>query len=142
MENQAVCELCQPAGDILVSTVEWRVILVDDPHYPGFCRVIWNDHVREMTDLTALQRARLMDVVWQVEASIREVMRPSKVNLASFGNVVPHVHWHVIPRFTDDMHFPNPIWGQVERSINPAIQQRQALLPILRAAIKARWPVN
>ena len=142
MENQAVCELCQPVGDILVSTVEWRVILVDDPHYPGFCRVIWNDHVREMTDLTALQRARLMDVVWQVEMSIREVMQPSKVNLASFGNVVPHVHWHVIPRFADDMHFPNPIWGQVERSINPAMQQRHTLLPKLRAAIQARWPEN
>jgi diadenosine tetraphosphate (Ap4A) HIT family hydrolase len=38
-------------------------------------------------------------------------MQPDKINLASLGNVVPHLHWHVIPRFVDDPHFPNPVWG-------------------------------
>ena len=45
------------------------------------------------------------------EAALRKVMAPDKVNLASLGNVVPHLHWHVIPRFADDPHFPNPVWG-------------------------------
>jgi diadenosine tetraphosphate (Ap4A) HIT family hydrolase len=40
------------------------------------------------------------------------VLQPDKINLASLGNVVPHLHWHVIPRFADDPHFPNPVWGQ------------------------------
>jgi diadenosine tetraphosphate (Ap4A) HIT family hydrolase len=40
------------------------------------------------------------------------VLHPDKINLASFGNVVPHLHWHVIPRFEDDAHFPAPIWGK------------------------------
>ena len=65
-------------------------------------------------------------------------LQPDKINLASFGNMVPHLHWHVIPRFKDDMHFPNPIWGQVERSINPAMQERAGLIPALKAAIQAR----
>ena len=132
------CELCSPLGNILVSTPQWRVVLVDDAHYPGFCRVIWNGHVREMTDLSEQERNELMRVVWQVEAAIREVMQPYKVNLASLGNVVPHLHWHVIPRFSDDLHFPNPIWGQVERSVNAALQDRFALLEKLTAAIQSK----
>jgi len=132
------CELCQHQGDVIISTSQWRVVLVDDTHYPGFCRVIWNAHVKEMSDLSENERAILMNVVWQVEVVIREVMTPHKINLASLGNVTPHLHWHVIPRFSDDVHFPNPIWGHVERSINSNLQQRQQLIPTLRAAIKTK----
>jgi diadenosine tetraphosphate (Ap4A) HIT family hydrolase len=89
-----------------------------------------------MTDLNSTQRTQLMSVVWQVEAAIRSVMRPDKINVASLGNVVPHLHWHVIPRYTDDLHFPNPIWGQVERSTNPALQDRLALVEKLKTAIQ------
>jgi len=130
------CELCQQQGDVITESADWRVVLVNDAHYPGFCRVIWNHHVKEMTDLSATQRNTLMGVVWQVEAAIRSVMQPHKINVASLGNVVPHLHWHVIPRYADDMHFPNPIWGQVERSITPALQHRLALVETLKAAIQ------
>lgn len=132
------CELCQHQGEVVIKTSQWRVVLIDDIHYPGFCRVIWNAHVREMTDLSLDERALFMKVVWQVEAAIRQVLQPHKVNLASLGNVVPHLHWHVIPRFLDDLHFPNPIWGKVERSINPAIEQRRALIPALKTAIQTK----
>ena len=130
------CELCQQQGDVITEAADWRVVLVNDAHYPGFCRVIWNHHVKEMTDLSATQRNTLMGVVWQVEAAIRSVMQPHKINVASLGNVVPHLHWHVIPRYADDMHFPNPIWGQVERIITPALQHRLALVETLKAAIQ------
>ena len=83
----------------------------DEPGYRGFCRVIWTAHVKEMTDLPEDARSRLMRVVFSVETVLREVLRPDKLNLASLGNVTPHLHWHVIPRFRDDPHFPNPIWG-------------------------------
>jgi diadenosine tetraphosphate (Ap4A) HIT family hydrolase len=110
------CELCENDGGVVL----WRsglcrVIRVDDPHYPGFCRVIWNDHVREMTDLPASHQAMLMRVVFAVESVVRQLFAPDKINLASFGNMVPHVHWHVIPRWRDDRHFPEPVWGSVHR---------------------------
>jgi len=132
------CELCQQTGDVIVQNQDWRVVQVNDAHYPGFCRVIWNHHVKEMTDLTATQRAQLMQVVWEVEGAIREIMQPHKVNVASLGNVVPHLHWHVIPRFIDDLHFPNPIWGQIERSINGAIAERQSLVTTLGLRIREK----
>jgi diadenosine tetraphosphate (Ap4A) HIT family hydrolase len=136
------CELCAQQGDVVARSADWRVVLVDDQHYPGFCRVIWNHHVQEMTDLTLAQRNMLMKLVWQVESAVREVMRPHKINLASLGNVVPHLHWHVIPRYRDDLHFPNPIWGKVERSINAALTERRALVPELRVLLVTRLQVE
>ena len=90
--------------------------MVDDVDYPGFCRVILNMHITEMTDLPPEQRHTLMQAVWAVEASIRAVLAPDKINLASLGNIVPHLHWHVIPRRRNDRHFPAPIWGEPVRS--------------------------
>jgi len=111
------CELCDSMGGALL----WqdslcRVVQVDDPDYPGFCRVILARHVKEMTDLSATQRARLMQVVFATETALRELARPDKMNLASLGNVVPHLHWHVIPRYRDDRHFPRPVWAEPARS--------------------------
>lgn len=110
------CALCHSSGgDLLWRDDFCRIVLVDEPDYPGFCRVILNAHVREMTDLAPADRVRLLEVVMQVETAVRSVLNPDKINLASLGNVVPHLHWHVIPRFEDDRHFPNPIWGNAVR---------------------------
>jgi diadenosine tetraphosphate (Ap4A) HIT family hydrolase len=141
MSQQHGCELCDSAGgEVLLSTERWRLLLIDDVNYPGFCRVVWRDHVREMTDLSFAERQEFMAVVWAVESVLRKVMQPHKINLASLGNQVPHLHWHIIPRFTDDAHYPNPIWSAAQASGGTAeslarLQARQALLPALRAAL-------
>jgi diadenosine tetraphosphate (Ap4A) HIT family hydrolase len=106
------CELCHPASELVLWQDGFcRVTLVDDFDYPGFCRVILERHMSEMTDLSAPERTRLMDAVFAAEAALREVLAPDKINLASLGNIAPHVHWHVIPRYRDDPHFPSPIWA-------------------------------
>ncbi|MCB6183473.1 HIT family protein [Leeia sp. TBRC 13508] len=110
------CELCsESGGQIVFKHPLWRVVLVDDPLYAGFCRVIWADHVKEMTDLPLSERNMLMNVVWTVESVIRDVLQPTKINLASLGNMTPHLHWHVIPRWEGDAHFPAPVWATQQR---------------------------
>jgi diadenosine tetraphosphate (Ap4A) HIT family hydrolase len=124
------CELCETQGGQLLLSNEWlRVVLVDDADFPGFTRVIWNDHVREMTDLAADSQQRLLQTVLAVERAQRAVLAPVKVNLASLGNVTPHLHWHVIPRFADDSHFPQPVWGERQRttSVHAAADRRGRL---------------
>ncbi len=132
-ESQAMsaphCPLCQPdpADLVIWSDSFCRVIWVDDAHYPGFCRVILNTHVKEMTDLPPAERLRLMGVVFAVETAVREVAQPDKINLASLGNVVPHLHWHVIPRWAMDPNFPDAIWASA---------RRPAQVPILAANLR------
>ena len=135
--KQPGCELCETEGGRLIVSNEFlRVVLVDDPDFPGFARVIWTDHAREMSDLAPEEQQRLMQTVFAVERAQRAVLAPEKVNLASLGNVVPHVHWHVIPRFADDSHFPQPIWGRKQRTPGrEALEARRAQLDQLRRRI-------
>ena len=132
------CELCaSPGGDVVWRDGFCRIVLVDDPDYPGFCRVVLDRHVREMTDLAPADRARLMDAVFATEAVLRDMLGPNKINLASLGNAVPHLHWHVIPRHRDDRHFPKPIWAEPSRprSAPRATPDRRALAAALEARL-------
>lgn len=110
------CPLCQPSPHPILWQDDFcRVILLEDADYPAYCRVELFAHVKEMTDLVPPARAHMMKVVFSVETAIREIIQPDKINLASLGNKTPHLHWHVIPRFTDDKHFPNSHWGEAKK---------------------------
>ena len=92
-----------------------RVIRASETGFPAFYRVIWARHVGEWSDLNEPERLHLMQVVTAVEQVLREVLAPTKINLATLGNVVPHLHWHVIARFDWDTHFPSPVWAEAQR---------------------------
>lgn len=115
------CELCDTSGgEVLWQDACCRVVRVggaEGDAFPGFCRVVWQAHVRELSDLVPADRRHLLDVVAATEAAVRAVTSPDKINLASFGNLVPHLHWHVIPRWRDDSHFPAPIWATAARPV-------------------------
>jgi diadenosine tetraphosphate (Ap4A) HIT family hydrolase len=116
VKDKTACELCVHVGGALIwEDRKCRVVLVEDKDYPGFCRVIWKQHVKEMTDLSISERDHFMAIVFAVEEALREELHPDKINLASLGNMTPHLHWHVIPRFKQDKHFPQPIWGASQR---------------------------
>ncbi len=117
----ATCPLCapdapgtsraaHPPGTLWRDEV-LRVVRVDDTPIPGFTRVIWNTHVAEMTDLDTASRSRLMRAVWLVEDALRGCLHPDKINLASLGNQVPHLHWHIVPRWREDPFFPASPWS-------------------------------
>ena len=142
--SQNDCPLCRrdAAEDVIWHNDRVRIILVAHDLHPGYTRVIWADHVAEMTQLQASARNEIMNAVWLVEAMQRKVLRPHEVNLAEFGNMVPHVHWHVIPRWEADPLFPEAIWASAPGRTPQAIQawheeksRIDALLPVYREAL-------
>jgi diadenosine tetraphosphate (Ap4A) HIT family hydrolase len=138
MWSMDTCDLCTTVGGTLLWQSEHcRVVRVDDPDYPGFCRVVWHAHVAEMTDLPQEQRTELMAVVFTVESVVRALFRPDKINLASFGNMTPHLHWHIIPRWRQDKNFPESIWGRQQRTgtATPPAVGDQELADALRQAL-------
>ena len=115
------CPLCDADGAALIWRGEkLRVIRADEPGFPAFYRVVWNAHVAEFSDLSAADRAHCMEVVVQVEQALRAHLQPTKINLATLGNMVAHLHWHVIARFDWDSHFPAPVWAAAQRERDPA----------------------
>ncbi|ADI30985.1 histidine triad (HIT) protein [Methylotenera versatilis 301] len=116
MAEMTTCALCVPTPHVTLWQDNFcRVVLLNDADYPAYCRVDLIEHIKEMTDLAPLQRARMMKTVFAVETALREIFNPDKINLASLGNKTPHIHWHVIPRFENDKHFPNSHWGDAMR---------------------------
>jgi diadenosine tetraphosphate (Ap4A) HIT family hydrolase len=139
MTNCVLCkdELKPEEGQLIWRGDDCRIILVNDPELPGFCRVIWNQHVAEMTDLTYGEREHLMILVFAVEEAVRHVMHPDKINVAALGNMVPHIHWHVIPRYKDDTFFPDSVWSnKINKTPAPALEARMQKAKDLPAAIR------
>ena len=125
------CVFCtSDGGEVIWRSDLCRVVVAVEPNYPGFLRVVLNAHVKEMTDLAASDRVEIMRVVFAAEAALRQVMRPDKINLATLGNRVTHIHWHVIPRYTDDPHFPDTVWSNKRRELprppNPGLSAQLA----------------
>ena len=110
------CPLCESDGGLPVYRNEaLRVIQASEAGFPAFYRVVWNRHVAEFSDLSAAERETCMHAVVAVEQVLRSALNPVKINLAALGNMVPHLHWHVIARFDWDSHFPAPVWAALQR---------------------------
>ena len=139
----STCPLCTATGGALVFVGEkFRVIRADEPGFPAFYRVVWTAHVAEFSDLQAEDRQLCMAAVTAVELALRECLRPTKINLAALGNVVPHLHWHVIARFDWDSHFPAPLWAPALRPVNASeLATIGAGLPRTDQAIKTALAV-
>ncbi len=132
--NKADCPFCKgPAGHVVFSGPRFRILRPQEAGFPAFYRLVWAEHVAELSDLSAADRLLCMESVVKVEQVLRRHLKPSKINLASLGNMVPHLHWHIIARFDWDSHFPAPVWA-------PA--QRQAPADALAQVVAAREAVE
>ena len=132
------CELCeQPGASVLWSDDDWRVVRVGDAAFPAYYRAIAQRHVAEFSELTDAQRQRCMAIVCAVERTLIDTLQPTKINLAALGNMVPHLHWHIVARFAWDSHFPQSIWGTAQRAAGAAEQRLALPLDQLDAAVSA-----
>ena len=138
--THAACPLCESDGGLLVFRNEdLRIIQASEAGFPAFYRVVWNRHVAEFSDLSPTERQVCMHAVAKVEQVLRSELQPTKINLAALGNMVPHLHWHVIARFERDSHFPSPVWAAALRP-SPAAQEAAILarLPALEIALQGQ----
>jgi len=141
LQTDAHCPLCRAdSGRVVWRSAFWRIVHADtgdDAHFPAFYRLICNAHYAEWTDLPEPRRQENMTILAHMETLMRTHLQPKKVNLASLGNAVPHVHWHVIGRFDWDSHFPNPVWGVPLRTVDACeMSALQARLPIFEKALQ------
>ena len=132
------CVLCQePGGQPIWQGEKLRLIRADEAGFPAFYRIVWNTHVAEFSDLSAAQRQHCMEAVALVEQVLRQQLQPTKINLATLGNVVPHLHWHIIARYDWDSHFPVPVWASAQRPRDSAREAAVvAQLPMVDAALQ------
>lgn len=73
---------------------------------------------KEMSEVPKEIKLEIYDLLDIIEKKMLSYYQPDKINIASFGNYVPHVHWHIIARFKEDSYFPEPMWGTKQQTSN------------------------
>jgi diadenosine tetraphosphate (Ap4A) HIT family hydrolase len=108
------CPLCLGKNEnVIYKNDLFRVILVDE--IPGFTRIILNKHIAEFSDLSLDESLEISKAIYKIEKAMLKHIKPDKVNIATLGNYVPHLHIHIIPRYKNDAWFPDSIWSQKHR---------------------------
>ena len=110
-------------------TLEW------EPGSIPWLKLFTVEPYREMTDLPTPLRRRIFEMLMFIEERMRDYFQPHKINLASFGNYCPHVHWHIMARYENDSHFPEPMWGKRQREGKLELPDFEAFEEILRAGL-------
>ena len=81
------CSLCSGCSyPIIWQTINFRVVLINDHAYPGYCRIESIAHIKEMTDLTDALQKECLQLLLNIEKGLRKLLAPDKINLASLGN--------------------------------------------------------
>lgn len=111
------CALCtglrtDDAGRIVAELASGRVLLQDDADFRGYCILVFRRHACELFELSYAERSALIEDVNRVAQAVQRVVQPAKLNYAMLGNMAPHLHVHVIPRFPGDGWWGQSIWAR------------------------------
>lgn len=108
------------------------VMLNSDQFFPGYCFVVARGHVTELFHLENGVRDGVMAEISRVAAALYSVFAPAKINYELLGNMVPHMHWHLVPRFTTDPLWPRPIWSEPHAAVELAAAEYAARIALIR----------
>lgn len=114
-----MCSRWEDDSDLRIAELRHSyVILNRDQFFPGYTLLFTKTHVTELFHLDQAVRAELIDEVSRVAASLHGAFRPDKINYELLGNMVPHMHWHLVPRFASDALWPRPIWAEPHAEVS------------------------
>jgi len=116
---------------------ESYLVLGDDQFYEGWCVLLTKDHQEHLAELPPERSMRLWQDVIRTAAAMTRELRPVRINYECLGNLLHHIHWHIVPRYQNDPDPQSPIWLRPpeQRKGNLSPQRRTELVRQLRAAI-------
>lgn len=123
MQNNQTCQLCERENyqkNIAYEDENFVILFVLEQDFYPLLRIISKNHYKELSDLPDVLRQKLFSLINKCEQIFLQTTaispKPYKINIASLGNYVPHLHFHVIARWQNDLHFPDSIWSPLRRS--------------------------
>ena len=113
---------------------EWIFIEVHESEIP-WLKIFTKRKIAEMSEATPAEKQAIWKALEAIETVMIELYHPKKINIAQFGNYLPHLHWHIMARFETDSYFPEPMWGLRQREGSFRLDHMEILLD--RVRIKA-----
>jgi diadenosine tetraphosphate (Ap4A) HIT family hydrolase len=122
--SQAICPFCVKiaeyanlAADELICQLPHTLVLLGPwQYYQGYCILVSRVHATELSQLSPPLRAAFLEEMCTVARAIEEVFQPHKLNYELLGNQVPHLHWHLFPRYRNDPDALKPVWLALDRA--------------------------
>ena len=111
------------------------LMLNRDQYFPGYCFLISKEHVTELFHLEQPVRQELIEEVSRVAAVLAGLFKPDKINYELLGNMVPHMHWHLVPRFIEDPLWPRPIWSEPHDELILASEEYAERIAMIRQTL-------
>ena len=132
-----VCEAVFLAAEFRIAELSVStVFLYPDQAFRGRCLLTLREHYTELFQLTPAVRTALVDDLSRIAEALFRALNPIKMNYELLGNLVPHIHWHVIPRFREDGMYPKPIWAGQPPPTTLAAAERDALVARIRRYLR------
>ena len=113
-EGSGLCRACAglwPARDHRIADCGLTVAYLHDQFFPGWTVLVLKRHVRELFDLSPVERGQVIEEVSRMAEALAAEFHPVKLNYGLLGNQLPHMHWHVIPRLAGDPAPLEAVWG-------------------------------
>lgn len=136
MQTCPMCTKWLDEPDLRIAELEFCLVMLNrDQFFPGYTFVFPREHVTELFHLDRNFRSDLMEEVTDVAAALYRLFKPAKMNYELLGNMVPHMHWHLVPRFADDALWPRPIWSEPHEPVLLTAEGYAERIALIRDAI-------
>jgi len=133
------CPMClrwDEHADLRITELEHSFLILNrDQFFPGYCLLFTKRHITELFHLDHSVRAGLMEEVSRVAEALFRVFRPDKINYELLGNMVPHIHWHIVPRFSSEALWPRPIWAETHTDLILTPDEYNERIMLIRQAL-------
>lgn len=138
MTTCPMCSKWDDDADLRIIQLEHCYVLLNrDQFFPGYCFVFTRTHVTELFHLDESVRAAIVEEVNSVASALNDVFHPTKMNYELLGNMVPHMHWHLVPRFSSDPLWPRPIWSEPHDPVTLTAAEYAERIDAIRKALAA-----
>jgi diadenosine tetraphosphate (Ap4A) HIT family hydrolase len=109
-----------------------------EPSEIPWLKIFTHTPYTELGDLPKELRLKLWDTFDIIEEQMKLYYNPKKINMASFANMLPRVHIHVMARFEEDSYFPNPMWGEKIREGKLSLKESKPFYERVKKELKSK----
>jgi diadenosine tetraphosphate (Ap4A) HIT family hydrolase len=136
MTTCPMCHRWAKDDDLRIVELEHSfVVLNRDQYFPGYTLLFTKGHVTELFHLDRAVRGGLMEEVSCVAGALFSVFQPDKINYELLGNMVPHIHWHLVPRHSREPIWPRPIWAEPHSELLLSPEGYRERIELIRQAL-------
>lgn len=137
--TQQLCPFCERWNhepELRIAEFNYSYLCLNrDQFFPGYCFLFTKEHLTDFSCLDKAVQYGMIDEITTVSKALQNLFTPDKINYELLGNMVPHIHWHIVPRFKTDSLWPRPIWSETRQEKHLHPDEIESLINSIKQAV-------